>query len=133
MELKAGGMTETEHQRRERLESFRAAIIAAAELDADLASGDADIKLEIPKEAQIQVASNNTGAWVDAKIWVNAAQVGFPWADEVANPPSADELAEALAALLKELPPSVPMLVIKEPMEVLAKHQGKRSWIEVKL
>lgn len=133
MELKAGGMTETEHQRREQLENFRAAIIAAAELDADLASGDADIKLGIPKEAQIHLAFNGTGAWVDAKIWVNATQVGFPWADEVANPPSAEDLAAALRVLLKKVPNSVPRTILQKPMGILARHQGKRSWMDVKL
>lgn len=135
MELKSGGMTETEHQRRERLESFRAAIIAAAELEAGeyVVKEYAGVQLEIPKDGQIQLSSNAKGAWVDAKIWIDVAAVGFPWGDEVANLPSAEELAEALRALLKEIPPSIPMTVIKGPMEVLAKHQGKRSWMDVRL
>ena len=130
MDLKSGGMTETEHMRLERIEGFRAAIIARAE---ENETNEARSSFEIPKDAQIQLASNRKGAWVDAKIWVEAAFVNFSWLDEVANPPSTAELAEALRVLLREIPSSVPMKIIKGPMDVLARHQGKRSWVDVKL
>ena len=118
--------TEPEYKRKEKLEEFRAQIIAAVDYDVF----HKELEVDVDNDCAIRFASNGKGAWVQAYIWVDRENVKGDWLEDVENPPGVEECIEALRSVLREAPPAVPHKTVKAAMSLIARYQGKNSWMD---